>query len=151
MLGDFQIARMVLDAFSADSRIDKREVQFEVKDGVVHLRGAVDSAAESRAAEEDVYATGQVTSVVNGLTLRNYIERTDEELRQSVRRALRRDLAVEDDRIHVETADGVVTLSGSVCGHRGKAAAENVAWWTPGVTGVVSRIEIEGAASPPED
>ena len=45
--------------------------------------------------EEDVETAARVEGVVNQITLRNYIERTDEELREAVRHALIRDASVD--------------------------------------------------------
>ena len=118
---------------------------------MVYLRGAVDSAAERRAVEEDVRATTDVESVVDELSLRNYVQRTDDELVQSVRRALLRDIAVDAVCIRVETDGGVVTLSGRVSSYCQRLAAENITWWTAGVTDVIVRIEVDGTTEPPDE
>ncbi len=142
-LSDREIEESVRRTLSADTRVDAREVDIHVEDATAFLTGAVDSAAERLAAIEDVRATHGVTDVVDGLVLRNYIERTDEELREAVRHALARDIAVSTDRISVEASDGRVTLNGMVDSYSEKNDAEDVAWWTPGVTDVVSHLEVE--------
>jgi len=142
-LSDSEIEEAARRALLADTRVDVREVDVCVEEGTAFLTGAVDSAAERKAVLEDVRAVHGVKDVVDGLVLRNYVERTDEELREAVRHALVRDIAVGVDRIAVEAAGGQVTLSGMVDSHSQKNAAEDVAWWTPGVTDVVSRLQVE--------
>lgn len=140
---DSEIEEAARAALLADTRVDVREVDVCVEDGTVFLTGAVDSAAEREAALEDVRAVHGIKDVVDGLVLRNYVERTNDELREAVRHALVRDIAVGADRITVEAASGQVTLSGTVDSHSQKNAAEDVAWWTPGVTNVVSQLRVE--------
>ena len=142
-LSDREIEESVRRALRADTRVDAGEVEVHLEDGTAFLTGAVDSAAERQAALEDAKAAAGVRDVVDGLVLRNYIERTDDELRKAVRHALARDIAVSTDLISVEAGDGRITLSGMVDSYSEKNAAEDVAWWTPGVTHVVSRLEVE--------
>lgn len=149
--GDRKIEEMVTGVLEKDSRIDLSEIKVKVQDGVVYLSGTVDSAAERRAAREDLESASQIGEVVDELTLRNFIERTDVELVESVRRALIRDIMVEAGPIRVEAKDGVVTLSGRVESYAQKSAAENVAWWAPGVTNVISRLEVDGFHEPPDE
>ncbi len=151
VLGDREIEEMAGQALAADSRVDPHEVSLRVEGGVLYVSGAVDSAAERRAVQEDLEAIAGTVSVVDMLTLRNYVERTNEELAAGVRRALSRDLAVGTTSISVRAEDGVVTLSGGLESHAQKRAAEDVAWWTPGVTDVVNRLRVNGGTEIPED
>ena len=148
MLGDRRIEQLIAEALDADSRIDAGEVSVGVQDRVVYLSGAVDSAAERRAVEEDVRAVADVESVVDELSLRNFVERTDDELAESVRRALLRDIAVDAACISVATAAGVVTLGGRVSSYCQRLVAENITWWTAGVTDVIGHIEVDGTTGP---
>ncbi len=151
LLTDQEIGESVARVFAGDSRIDPREIDVQVANGIVYLSGAVDSAAERRAAEEAAQSSPAVDRVVNALELRNFVERTDRELVGAVRRALIRDISVDAGPIRVEAKQGVVTLGGRVGSYRQKSAAENVAWWTPGVTDVVSEIEVDGIGEPPDE
>ena len=150
-LEDREIEQLVADALAGDPRVDPREITVRVQDGVVHLSGTVDSAAERRAAQEDVAAATEAHEIANQLALRNFVQRTDRELAQAVRQALVRDIAVDDRPVRVEAADGTVTLVGCVSSQAQKSAAENVAWWTPGVMSVVDRLVVSGICEPPDD
>ncbi len=150
VLTDQELARLVRRVLSDDPRVDRREIDVRVEDGVVFLSGAVDSAAERRAAEEDVEST-PARRIVNTLTLRNFVERTDEQLRTAVKRALCRDATLDASDVRVDARDGVVTLGGKVNSAAQKRAIEDVAWWTPGVIDVVSRLRVEGVPEPPDE
>ena len=151
VLNEQEIGEQVARVFAADSRIDPGEIEVRVENGVVYLSGAVDSAAERRAAEEATQSVPAVDGVVNNLGLRNFVERTDHELAEAVRRSLARDIAVDAGPVLVEARQGVVTLGGCVSSYRQKSAAENIAWWTPGMTDVVSEIEVDGIGEPPDE
>lgn len=142
-LSDSEVEEAARRALIADTRVDVREVDVCVEEGTAFLTGAVDSAAERKAVLEDVRAVYGVKDIVDGLVLRNYVERTDDELREAVRHALARDSAVDVDRIAVEAESGQITLSGTVDSRSEKNAAEDVAWWTPGVTNVINHLQVE--------
>ncbi|MCE5197641.1 MAG: BON domain-containing protein [Armatimonadota bacterium] len=146
--GDRDIEERLTRALSKDSRIDLSEITVRVDEGVVYLTGTVDSAAERQAAQEDIYAAASVRQVVDQLRLRNYIERTDEELRESVKQVLVRDIDLDARPISVEASNGVVILSGCVASYAQKSEAETIAWWTPGVTDVVSHLEVDSIPEP---
>lgn len=151
LLRDRDLAERINEALRADSRVDAGEVDVRVEQGVVYLMGMVDSAAERRAAQEDAEAAAGAGRVVDMLTLRNFIERTDEELSAAVRQAVVRDISVSAPGVAVDARDGVVTLSGPVDSYAQKSAVENIAWWTPGVTDVVSHLQVNGIAEPPDE
>ena len=148
-LADREMEESIRRFLTADSRVDMTEVDVCVEDRTALLSGTVDSAAERQAVVEDVRAAGRVEDIVDQLVLRNYVERTDQELREAVRNALARDIAVNAELVLVEAREGEVALSGHVDSYSQKTAAEDVAWWTPGVTNVVSHLEVED--EPPAD
>lgn len=141
---------LILDTLRRDSRVDLNEISVRVEDGVVYVSGTVDSAAERRAVIEDI-ASVSFERVVETIVLANFIERTDEELRISVRQALLRDIAVDASPIRVDAAGGRVVLNGTVASYSQKYNAEDVAWWTPGVVDVVSHLEVDGLLDPTQE
>jgi osmotically-inducible protein OsmY len=148
---DSKVEELIKRSLQSDSRIDLSEIHVRVEDGIAYLSGMVDSAAERRAARENLQSTQQIERIVDELQLRNYVERTDPELRESVRQALIRDIDVDIRPIKVEAQNGVVTLTGKVDSYSQKTAAENIAWWTPGVTEVIDRMELDGKIRPSFD
>lgn len=150
-LSDADLQRMITSALHSDPRVDLNEIDVRVQQGVVYLSGEVDSAAERHAIQENIRSTGAAGSVVDELTLRNYVERTDEELRAAVKRALIRDKLIDAGSVEVYASDGVITLRGWVSSYAQKVDAESVTWWTPGVLSVVNRLELDGDGDTPDD
>lgn len=150
-LNDSELEKLVRQSLNQDSRIDTREVNVRVIDGVVYLTGTVDSAAERAAVREAVEQSIPVDMVVDELLLRNYVDRSDEELAVAVKVALLRDPNLEAAPMIVSATSGVVTLSGKVQSYVQKTSAETVAWWTPGVVEVVNRLEVAGIGHPPDE
>jgi hypothetical protein len=69
----------------------------------------------------------------------------DQELRSYVRRSMLSDVALDSSGIEIEVEDGVVTLTGRVGDHLQARYAWDDAWDTPGVRGVISRLEVRPA------
>ncbi|MGI6295787.1 MAG: BON domain-containing protein [Armatimonadota bacterium] len=135
----------------ADSRIDAAEIEVAVVDGTVYLSGSVDGAAERLAILEVVKLTTGVRDVIDSLELRNFIERTNDELKESVRNAIARDISIDAHLVSVEANDGEVTLRGHVDSSAQKFSVEDIVWWTPGVTDVVNCLEIVDESGVPID
>ena len=69
----------------------------------------------------------------------------DSEVEQHVLRSLALDSAIAGREICVESQAGVVTLSGTSPSYHGRSAIHEATRSTPGVCGVVNRIEVEVA------
>lgn len=150
-LADREMEESIRRFLAADSRVDMTEVNVCVEDRTALLCGTVDSAAERQAVLEDVRAAARVEDIVDQLVLRNFVERTDDELKEAVKHALARDIAVDAAFVSVEASEGEVALSGHVDSYSQKNVAEDVAWWTPGVTSVVSHLEVTDESGIPAD
>lgn len=150
-LSDAEIEELVWAAIEDDSRVDRTEVGLQVEHGTVYLDGMVDSAAERQAVQQDAETVVPRDKIVDRLSLKNFVERTNEELCSAVRAAMKRDIALDADGVAVECRDGVVNLSGHVRGYADKHAVECLAWWMPGVTDVVSRVQVDGIGDPRDE
>lgn len=62
---DDSIREEVCEALSDDSRLDASEIEVNVKDGVIHLKGTVDERASKRRAEACVENLSGVQDVIN--------------------------------------------------------------------------------------
>jgi osmotically-inducible protein OsmY len=140
---DRELENLIKHMLVEDTRVDPKEVNLRVENGVVHLEGTVDSAAERKAVYDDVEAVAGVTQIDDNLKLRNFIERSDDELMEAVKQDLMRAPYVNASGIDIIAHNGEVTLKGRVQNFAEKSAAENVAWWTPGVLNVVSQLSAE--------
>src|SRR5215470_9739627 len=72
---------------------------------------------------------------------------TDATVTTAVKNKLATDPTTSVARINVDTANGVVTLSGAVPTMAEKSEAERIARNTQGVTQVVNNITVEGGAT----
>jgi osmotically-inducible protein OsmY len=76
--------------------------------------------------------------------------RTDAEIAGDVRRRMKADFEVPDDRIAAKVAEGFVTIEGTVFRDSQKKACEDCAREVKGVRGIINKIEVDPAASPVE-
>jgi osmotically-inducible protein OsmY len=133
---DSEIQSGVEEVLRRNTRVDEKEVEVKVHNAVVTLRGKVDSAFEKRNARVLAEDVDGVKSVDDRLEIKNFVEREDNELAEEVRQALRRDAYTQEGRIEVYASNGEIRLDGEVPTYHTRKAAEDVAWWTPGVTNV---------------
>jgi len=70
----------------------------------------------------------------------------DSEVEQQVLRSLKLDSAIVGREICVESQAGVVTLSGTSPSYHARSAIREATRRTPGVYGVVNKIEVERGA-----
>ena len=150
-LSDSELQERAINALRADSRVDVHEIDVGTANGMVFLHGMVDGAAERRAALEAVATVVDPDAIEDRLSLRNYVERTDEQLGAAVRQAMIRDTALDARGVRVHAQNGVVTLEGRAINHAEKTALENIAWWTPGVTDVIDQMQVEDVSEPPDE
>lgn len=78
------------------------------------------------------------------------VARTDAEISGDVRRRMKADFEVPDDRIAAKVAQGLVTIEGTVFRDSQKKAAEDCIRGVKGVRGIINKIEVEPTASPVE-
>jgi osmotically-inducible protein OsmY len=76
--------------------------------------------------------------------------RPDAEIARNVKRSMKADFEVPDDRIAVKVVEGFVTIEGIVTRDAQKDAAEVRAKQVQGVRGIANKIIVEPAVSPTE-
>ncbi len=72
----------------------------------------------------------------------------DSEVEQHVLRSFKLDSAITSREICVESDCGLVTLNGTVTSYRESSAIYSATGRTPGVCGVVNKIEVRGGRHP---
>lgn len=125
------------DVADARSRID-----FEVRDGVVILNGAVPGLVSKRLAGAMAWWVPGVRDVVNGLEPEPPEEDAPIRIEEAVRVVLDRNPLIDDAQIRVGVRRGVVRLTGAVHGEAQRAIAESDAWSVLGVDEVINEIEV---------
>jgi len=127
------LRQRVLAALASDPAAESYELRVQADgDGVVTLRGTVDSWQEKILAATVTKGVTGVTKVRNEIEVEYEAERSDYDIRADVERALTFATRVDDALIDVSVNDGVVTLSGTVGSAAEKTRAYALAW----VTGV---------------
>jgi osmotically-inducible protein OsmY len=76
--------------------------------------------------------------------------RTDGEIARNIKRSMKADFEVPEDRIAVKVVEGFVTIEGIVTRDAQKDAAEVCAKQVQGVRGITNKIIVEPAESPIE-
>lgn len=127
-----------------NSRID-----VEVENGVVTLKGKVDSEAERMKAEKAMWVNG-VTGVDDWLVVGRAATKavSDSAVTNEIEAQYRADKTLGHADISVVTNDGVVTLAGVVPSESARRRAIEVAETSPGVTNVEDKLRAPSKTDP---
>ena len=130
-------------ALFADDRVKGSQVKVETKDGVVFLRGKVDSAEAKTAAETVAKGIDGVKSVKNDLQVvspgaRKAVDAKDADIAKAVESRLSREPDLK--KIDVRADSGVVTLTGAVPTISASAKASEMARGVGGVRSVKNEL-----------
>jgi len=127
----------------ADERVKGTQVNVDTKNGVVHLRGKVDSAEAKAAAEEVAKGLDGVKSVKNDLQVvapaaRKAVDANDAQIKKQVQARFAKDAQLK--KVDVRSDAGVVTLKGEVPTIMAGAKASEAARSVPGVRSVKNEL-----------
>lgn len=142
---DALITSKVEAKLAADPQTNNFEVDVDTLNGVVRLRGLVETEAERREAEHLARATEGVRSVDNQLQLGDLSvgeNASDAWLVTKVKSKLLADPEVNSFDIDVDALGGEVILSGVVTAARVRQEAERIARATDGVKSVRNEIRV---------
>jgi hyperosmotically inducible periplasmic protein len=125
-------------ALFADDRVKGRQVHVETKNGVVTLRGKVDSAEAKAAAAEIAKGIEGVKSVRNELQVvppsqRAAVDADDKQIAKNVEQKFKQDPQLKNAKIDAKVEAGVVILTGEVKSIDTSARASEIARHVPGV------------------
>jgi osmotically-inducible protein OsmY len=144
---DPDLVQNVQRAFADEPVTRPFAIAVEAKDGIVRLRGEVDSWQALRVAREAAAGTPGVREVSASLAVHPAVARTDDRVRAEVESRLRDDIRAEPGLVRVTVREGTVDLSGQVPDVRDRAALEEDAWGT-GVRAVRDSLEFLFDAGP---
>jgi osmotically-inducible protein OsmY len=142
---DNSLEDAVLNRLELDPRIpDSNDIAVSADDGMVVLRGSVESFGQRRAAVEDARTVGGVYDVDDQLKvdLLDGDRREDDEIRGVVLQALIWDTEVPSDSIDVKVQEGWITLKGDVTYQFQSDAAYDDVATLYGVYGVTNEIKV---------
>lgn len=124
----------VLQALMLDSLVPTT-IDAKVEYGFVTLTGNADWQYQRDEAEFIAGNIVGVTGVENDVYL-NVVQPSPGDVRESIKKALKRDAKLDAASLSVETVDGTVILTGTVHSWSERDAAVAAAWAAPGVTAV---------------
>jgi hyperosmotically inducible periplasmic protein len=135
-------------ALFGDERVKGTQVSVDTKDGVVHLRGKVDSNEAKQAAAEVAKGVEHAKSVKNDLQVvppaaRKAVDANDKDIGKAVESRLVKDAQLK--KVDVRTDGGVVTLTGEVSSITAAAKASEMARHVPGVKSVKNELTVRQA------
>jgi hyperosmotically inducible periplasmic protein len=135
-------------ALFSDERVKGTQVHVDTKDGVVNLRGKVDSPEAKSAAGEIAKGIEGAKSVKNDLQVvapsaRKAVDASDKDIAKTVDSRLHKDATLK--KVDVRTDGGVVTLTGEVPSITASAKASEMARGVPGVKSVKNELTLRQA------
>lgn len=150
-LSDEEIQRRVLAELDWDPEVDAIEFSVTVENGIVTLRGIVESYAKKLAAERAALRVRGVRAVANDLVVQEHPAITDTELAKEIVRALDALTRVRGDQIQVSVKDGIVTLRGEVDWQFQRQVIVDAVRSVRGVRGLVTEITVKQPVLPGEE
>ena len=135
-------------ALYSDERVKGTQVSVDTKNGVVHLRGKVDSNEAKTAAAEVAKGIEGAKSVKNDLqvvapTARKAVDASDKDIAKTVETRLHKDTNLK--KVDVRSDGGVVTLTGEVASLTTSARASEMARGVAGVKAVKNELTVRQA------
>jgi len=136
-------------ALFADERVKGTQVSVDTKNGVVYLRGKVDSGEAKAAAAGIATGIDGAKSVKNDLqvvspTARKAVDANDKDITKAVESRMSKDANLK--KLDVRTDGGVVTLSGEVSSIMVAAKASEQARMVSGVKSVKNELTVRQAS-----
>jgi VCBS repeat-containing protein len=138
---DTDIARAVADALVWDVQVPDTKIKAAVTNGWITLVGDVEWRYQRDAAARAVRNLAGVRGVSNNITI-TAKHASPRDVSKSIKDALERRADRTADHIKVDTAGGVVTLTGTVPSFGDRWAAEGAAWLAPGVSEVHDELTV---------
>lgn len=141
VVNDTDIAHEIVRALQENWSVPDKKIKVIVDNGRVTLEGILDWDFQREAALKSVRYLAGVTSVTSKLKIQPEINNELEQ--KKVEGALRRNWAIEADKIQIRAHDRTITLSGIVNSLFQKEEAERIAYKTPGVWFVDNQLVVE--------
>lgn len=136
---DAEIAGAVRNALKWDPDVPDEKIEVLVRNGAVTLKGTVDYWYQRKAACDTAMRISGVGALNDHITV-TPPRLVDADVRDEIRKALKRRIPLASDNIGVHVSDGTVTLTGNVQFYSDRLQAERAAWMTEGVRNVVNSL-----------
>jgi len=146
---DRELQEKVLHALGWEPGVEAAAIGVSVSDGVITLRGTVDTLREKWLAERCARHVYGVRAVANDIevTPSPVSMRSDSAIAEAVANALEWDSALPDGAVQATVRSGWVTLTGAVSWQYQRSAAERAVEHLYGVKGVNNSITVRPTVS----
>jgi len=141
-LSDKEIRHNIISMIKGDEQIEGAEINVEVADGKVFLRGKVPAVFSKELAEELAISASGVTDVVNEISVLKEKNPKDYTIEKELNRTFENNELISGENIEIEASNGIVRLTGSVGALVIKQEAMNIALYTEGVLDVIDELQI---------
>ncbi len=142
-----ELQRDVMEEFKWDPQLRNVHTQIGVsaKDGVITLSGMVDTYNKKLAAERAAQRVLGVKVVACDIEVKvaGLGKKTDTEIAEAVKNALRWNSAIDEDKIEVKIDNGWVFMDGTVEWEYQKISAQNSVQDLLGVKGITNNVKIK--------
>jgi len=148
---DGTINSKVKSKLAADPMVNPFNIDVDTIDGVVTLSGKVEKTSARQRAGELALSTSGVKRVNNDIEVASESASvksrlSDSTITSKIKTKFAADPEIDPFNIDIDTADGVVTLSGIVAKSGAREEAEKLARDTKGVKDVRNRIEVRAGS-----
>ena len=137
---DGDIAQSIVHVLNSNVSGPESDIQAEVSDGFVTLKGAVDWQHQRNHVEQQVAHVRGVRCISNQIALNK--RATPENVKEQIEQALSRNAELEAQHVTVTVTDDEVVLEGRVKAFYERNLVEAAAWHAPGVHRVVDKISV---------
>lgn len=139
---DKEIKSFIENMLRIDPRIDYDSISVSVNNGKVTLNGALNALWKKEQAESYAHRVTGVVEVANNINVSIIPELSDEEIKEEIQNALKRNILMDADDITIDVQNGVVNLSGFVPSYTAKMKARQIANYTKGVVNIINHLEV---------
>lgn len=133
---DDEITDNIRNILAWDDRVNPEKIEVRTKKGVVVISGTVSSYREKYHAARIILSITGVIELINNLKVIPVQKILDRDIEKDIKKAYRRSILVDEDRVRVNVRDGVACLSGVVSNNLIRQEVVDIAMFTAGVVDV---------------
>src|ERR1700680_1856655 len=144
-VADLEVKTAVDDALSKSIELKDKHIDVQVKNRIVTLGGALETAAQKYDAEQITWQASGVQGVMNNISVTSALvapETADEKLARRVEVELYSTRAVSLKNMQIHVNNGTATLTGNASSRAERLLAEKIAQSVEGIRKVVNNLTV---------